>query len=197
MHKISREFYLMEDVVGQAKDLLGKALCHQLEEGLICGLITETEAYAGITDRASHAYGGRRTPRTEVMFRMGGIAYIYLCYGIHSLFNVVTAKEGIPHAVLIRGVIIQEGKEIVRERLSGRPYSSSMTDGPGKLSRAMGFHYKQSGEDLLNGSIWIEDRGLKVMDNEIVTGPRIGVGYAGPDASLPYRFLWDHKLRSG
>src|SRR5688572_7863163 len=102
--KLKRDFYTREDVVLVAKELLGKVLCTKWNGKTTSGIITETEAYEGITDRASHAYRGRRTERTEIMYSEGGTAYVYLCYGMHHLFNVVTNKKDIPHAVLIRAV---------------------------------------------------------------------------------------------
>ena len=102
--KIPLSFYQSDDVVFLARSLLGKSLLTFLDGKLTGGIITETEAYAGINDKASHAYGGRKTKRTEVMYREGGVCYVYLCYGIHYLFNVVTGKKDVPHAVLIRGI---------------------------------------------------------------------------------------------
>jgi DNA-3-methyladenine glycosylase len=185
--KIGREFYLREDVVQVAKDLLGKYIITRFNGLMRGGIICETEAYEGVTDRASHAFGGRRTGRTEVMFGEGGIAYVYLCYGIHSLFNIVTNKQDIPHAVLIRGIIPVTGQDLLqtwdREEVIPGVYCS----GPGKVSKLLGIHYSHTGTDLTGNEIWLEDRGL-VVTGEIIAGPRIGVEYAGEDALLPYRF---------
>lgn len=170
-----------------AKDLLGKYLFSNFDGGITAGIITETEAYEGVTDRASHAYGGRRTARTEVMYARGGVAYIYLCYGIHSLFNIVTNQEGIPHAVLIRGIEPVEGIEYMKKRLHKPALGKEPGTGPGKVSKLLGFHYSDTGTDLLGERIWLEDRGLYIGEN-IIKGPRIGVDYAGEDALLPYRF---------
>lgn len=170
-----------------ARALLGKVMVTNIEGVLTSGLISETEAYAGVTDRASHAYGRRHTIRTAPMYKSGGTAYIYLIYGIYSLFNVVTAPEGTPHAVLIRGLEPLEGTDTMMQRRSATNLKG-LCNGPGKLARAMGIHYSDSGLSLLGNRIWIEDRGFQVSDENIVTGPRIGVGYAGKDALLPYRF---------
>jgi DNA-3-methyladenine glycosylase len=193
--KLPRSFYERPDVIIIARELLGKFLCTE-EGGIItAGMICETEAYTGVTDRASHAYGGRRTERTEIMYAPGGTAYIYLCYGIHSLFNVVTNRKEIPHAVLIRGILPSEGIEIMQQRRGNKAVGKKMGTGPGKVSKLLGIHYSQTGADLTNGEankagfrIWIEDRGLKAVPGMIEQGPRIGVHYAGPDALLPYRF---------
>jgi DNA-3-methyladenine glycosylase len=199
MTLILRDFYTRSDVVGIARELLGKLLTTQFEGKRTSGIITETEAYAGITDRASHAYSGRRSERTEVMYREGGTAYVYLCYGVHSLFNVVTNAEGIPHAILIRGIIPIDGIEHMLERTGKKEISRNFSNGPGKLTRVLGIHYTHTGLDLTvkpvrksDPGIWIEDPGILVNENEILITPRIGVDYAGEDASLPYRFLF-HK----
>lgn len=192
---LPRSFYLEPDVVKIARDLLGKHLVTRFDGELTSGMITETEAYEGITDRASHAYGNRLTPRTSVMFREGGIAYVYLCYGIHSLFNIVTNQEGIPHAILIRGILPCDGIGTMIERAGKKEISSAIGIGPGKVSTLLGIHYSVSGLDLCRRpikktepGIWIEDRGVIVDSRKILATPRIGVDYAGEDALLPYRF---------
>ena len=185
--KLLREFYDRDNVVLIAKELLGKRLCTNINGIFTCGLITETEAYEGITDRASHAYGGRRTARTEVMYGQPGIAYVYLCYGMHYLFNVVTNKVDIPHAVLIRGILPVMGEQ---EMMRRRGNVKSIGNGPGKLTKAMGITLDFNGEDLLGDNIWIEDHQEKIDNSEIFSGTRIGVDYAGEDALLPYRFYF-------
>jgi DNA-3-methyladenine glycosylase len=195
MQLIPRSFYQREDVVLIARKLLGKLLFSQFEGRLTGGRITETEAYAGITDRASHAFGGRRTTRTEVMYAGGGTAYVYLCYGVHSLFNVVTNKKEVPDAVLIRAIQPVAGVETMLLR-SGKEYmDKSFGTGPGKVSKILGIHFSHSGIDLtekpgdssVNG-IWLEDDGTTIPAGQIITGPRVGVEYAGRDALRPYRF---------
>lgn len=191
--RLKRSFYERKDVVTVARELLGKELVTCIDGVLTSGIITETEAYAGTTDRASHAYGGRRTARTSIMFERGGTAYVYFCYGMHSLFNVVTNVEGIPHAVLVRGIRPIKGVEVMMARTGKPKVNGTFTNGPGKVAKALGIHFSHSGTDLISGNIWIEDIHCSPPACEIYTGPRIGVDYAGEDAKLPYRFLWEGK----
>jgi DNA-3-methyladenine glycosylase len=195
MKQLTRLFYRREDVVAVARDLLGKRLFTQIDGILTGGIITETEAYAGVTDRASHAYGNRRTTRTEVMFADGGTAYVYLCYGIHSLFNIVTNKTEIPHAVLIRAIRPETGLDAMLRRSGKKKVDPAFGIGPGKVAKILGIHYSHSGIDLTKKPdgdrgtfIWLEYTGLTINPGSIITGPRIGVDYAGADARLPYRF---------
>lgn len=187
--KLEKDFYIRTDVVKISMDLLGKVLFTKIGGVVTAGIITETEAYAGVTDKASHAYGGRRTGRTEVMYSEGGTAYVYLCYGVHHLFNVVTNKKDIPHAVLIRSVKPFEGikKIMQRRQLSGEQLEKAC-NGPGKVSQALGIKICHTGESLSGNKIWIEERGIKIPESYIIKSPRIGVDYAGTDALLPYRF---------
>ncbi len=192
---VPRSFYQREDVVIIAQELLWKMLFSQFDGVLTAGIIVETEAYAGVTDRASHAFGNRRTPRTEVMYAEGGAAYVYLCYGVHSLFNVVTNEKDVPDAVLIRAIKPVIGIDTMLRR-SGKSFmDKTFGTGPGKLSKILGIHFSHSGMDLtkqpsgLNGQgIWLEDEGRTVLPENIITGTRIGVKYAGRDALRPYRF---------
>jgi len=196
---LPRSFYLRPDVVQIARDLLGKHLVTRMDGVITSGIICETEAYAGVTDKASHAYGGRRTARTEVMFARGGAAYVYLCYGMHSLFNVVTNEKDIPHAVLIRGIMPADGLETMLQRSGKITITKDSGIGPGKVSKILGIRYSHSGMDLTNrintdrSAIWIEERedGFSFSQAEIKTGQRIGIDYAGEDALLPYRFWMD------
>jgi DNA-3-methyladenine glycosylase len=144
MAKLKRSFYTRDNVVAVARELLGKFLITRIDGVLTSGMITETEAYGGISDRASHAYNGRRTNRTEIMFAEGGTAYVYLCYGIHHLFNVVTHKKDTPHAILIRAIEPVEGIDIMVERRKKERLDFSLTSGPGALSQALGIHVKNS-----------------------------------------------------
>lgn len=186
--RLSSDYYLQPDIVQIAQDLLGKVLCTNLN-GLYCaGLITETEAYAGINDKASHAYGNKRTDRTRVMFEKGGVAYVYLCYGIHHLFNVVTNSKGIPHAALIRAIEPLEGIEIMLDRRNKKALNDAIASGPGSMSKAMGITTQLSGISLLGRQIWIEDRGIKIDGDSTIASPRVGVSYAEEDALLHYRF---------
>lgn len=181
-------FYTGTDVLKIARQLIGKVLVTNMDGVITAGMITETEAYAGITDKASHAYGGRRTTRTEVMYARGGVAYVYLCYGIHHLFNVVTNIQDVPHAVLVRAMAPIEGIETMLERRKKSRLNSTLTAGPGSLSSALGINKKHTGTSLVGDSIFIEDRGIKISAKDIVATTRIGVDYAGEDALLPYRF---------
>jgi DNA-3-methyladenine glycosylase len=186
--KLSRDFYLQEDVIKISKELLGKYLFTRMDGKTTAGIITETEAYAGISDKASHAYGGKRTPRTETMYAKGGTAYVYLCYGIHHLFNVVTNQSGIPHAVLIRAIIPAIGIETILSRRKKNKLSPALCSGPGTLSEALAIRKSHSGVDLTGKTIWLEDRNVIVNPSDIVCSPRVGVDYAEEDAHLPYRF---------
>lgn len=182
---LPRAFYMRPSVIVVARELLGKVLVSELGGMRTSGIITETEAYAGVDDRASHAFGGRRTARTEVMYAQGGTSYVYLCYGMHHLFNVVTHQRDVPHAVLIRAIEPLEGIELMQHRRKGR---ALRTDGPAVLSQALSISTAHTNLDLVDGPIRIEDRGYKPKPGCIITGPRIGVDYAGDDVLLPYRF---------
>lgn len=187
--KLPRSFYTRKDVVEVARDLLGKKLVSKAGGVRTSGIITETEAYAGATDRACHAYGGRRTQRTEVMYHKGGTAYVYLCYGIHHLFNVVTNQKEHPDAVLIRALLPLEGIERIRERRGHEKPEKKLTEGPGTLTQALNIKTREhTGTDLLGKRIWIEDTGIEPDPDAVHTGPRVGIDYAGGDALLPYRF---------
>ncbi len=184
-------FYTRSDVVQIARELLGKVLVTELDGRRTSGIITETEAYRAPDDRASHAYNNRRTARTEVMFAEGGHAYVYLCYGIHHLFNVVTATQNTAHAVLIRALEPLEGVEWMLERRKMKnPNHSALTTGPGALAQALGLTTRWTGQNMLlpDSPVWIEDRGIEVAPSFIVAGKRIGVDYAGECAEWPWRF---------
>lgn len=185
---LPESFYTREDVQQVAKELLGKVLVTNIDGNYTAGMIVETEAYAGVNDKASHAYGGRRTSRTEQMYRRGGTAYVYLCYGIHHLFNVVTNKQDIPHAVLVRGLEPIDGIDKMLKRRGMHNLKSNISAGPGTLSQALGITTGLSGTTLLNKTIYIEDRGIIVRPNDIVAGTRVGVAYAEEDAYLLYRY---------
>jgi DNA-3-methyladenine glycosylase len=191
--KLSAEFYKDKDVVKLSKQLLGKVLCSFIDKQYTSGIITETEAYEGIIDKASHAYNNRRTARTEIMFGEGGKSYVYLCYGIHHLFNVVTNEEDHPHAVLVRAIEPLDGIDIILQRRKKASPSKDLTVGPGKVSEALGIKTKHTGLELTGDVIWIEDRGIKVNEKDITAGPRVGVDYAGDHALWPYRFIYNRQ----
>jgi DNA-3-methyladenine glycosylase len=159
-------------------------------------MIVEAEAYNGVIDKASHAYGGKRTKRNEVMYAEGGFTYVYLCYGIHHLFNVVTNYKDTPHAILIRAIIPKDGIDTILERRSQQTITKKISDGPGTLSTALGIKTSHSGISLSDDLIWIEDRGIDFKKKDIVKSPRIGVDYAGEDAKLPYRYRLKEEIIS-
>ena len=187
--KLDYSFYERASVVQIARELLGKILVTTFSGQLTSGRIVETEAYNGIADRASHAYGGRRTKRTEVMYGKAGTAYVYLVYGIHHLFNVVTNNKDIPHAVLIRALEPLEGIPLMLRRTGKTRLDLTLTKGPGNAARALGLLTTHTGASLLGEEIFIGDDGYRLRRAQIGISPRIGVDYAAQDAGLPYRFF--------
>lgn len=187
MAKLSNAFYERADVVKIAQELLGKLLVTEIGGLRTSGRIVETEAYAGKTDRASHAWNDRRTRRTETIYSHGGVAYVYLCYGIHHLFNVVTNQREVPHAVLVRGLEPVDGIDTMLWRCGKQKLDATLTAGPGSLSRALGITTALTGESLSGDVLWIEDA-PRIPKTQIVAGTRVGVAYALDDAYLPYRF---------
>ncbi len=196
--KLDLSFYRREDVLQISRELLGKILySYHPKDGITSGMIVETEAYAGPIDRASHAYDNRRTNRTEVMYKPGGVAYVYLCYGIHSLFNVITGYKDVPHAVLIRALEPVDGLDIMLRRRNMKKIEPRVSAGPGMLTKAMGITTSDDGVPLNGRRIWIEDNGKTIDDDDIIASPRVGVDYAGEDAKLPFRFrITDTKWTS-
>ncbi len=192
---VSLDFFERKDVVRIARELIGKYIITEFGNRITGGIITETEAYAGTVDRASHAYGGRRSNRTEVLYRRAGTIYVYLCYGVHSLFNIVTNIEGVPHAILIRSIFPVTGNDVIRRRRNKSISipESALCIGPGNVSQGLGISLKQNGTIIGHSAIRIEDRGLVFKEDLIRSSPRIGVEYAGKDAALPYRFYMNHK----
>jgi DNA-3-methyladenine glycosylase len=186
--KLPRTFYTDADVVAVARQLLGTTLVVPAGDGRrVSGMIVETEAYRGPEDRASHAFGGRRTARTETMYLIGGSAYVYFVYGMHFQFNVVTHQADIPHAVLVRALQPLEGLGLMRERRPGCA-DLNLTSGPGKLCRALGIDRSYDRADLLGERVWIEAPNRPIAPGAIASGPRIGVDYAGEWAARPWRF---------
>lgn len=181
-------FYERSNVVKIARELLGKALYTRVEGVTSGGIIVETEAYSW-KERGCHAFGGKMTPRNEVMFRAGGHAYVYLCYGIHNLFNVVINGEGLADGVLIRAIEPLQGIDAMKERRGKVKDPFQLTSGPGKLTKALGIDRSFNGKFLLNSEVWIEDVGEKLGSKHIVVSKRIGIDYAGKDAKLPWRFV--------
>jgi len=187
-HRLEREFYTRPNVLTVARDLLGRLLVVPDTDGTrVSGIIVETEAYRGPADRASHAYGGRRTKRTETMYQRGGTAYVYFVYGMYHQFNVVTNLRDAPHAVLIRALEPLEGIERMRPRRRGRS-DRDLTNGPGRLCMALGIDRRHDGADLLADRIWIEQGRGQVRASAIASGPRVGIDYAGTWVEKPWRF---------
>lgn len=179
---------MRDDVVQISRDLLGKYLYTKINGVVTGGMITETEAYRAPLDRASHAYNLRRTARTETMFMHGGTSYVYLCYGIHSLFNVVTNYKDIPHAVLIRSIEPTDGINVQLERRKLKKVEPRLSSGPGALAQALDITRKQNALSLDSDEIWIENNDVLIDPGNITATTRIGVDYAGEDAKLPWRF---------
>lgn len=188
MKKLMKAFYERDDILQIAKELLGKILVTKWKGTFTSGRIVEVEAYMGITDKASHAFGGRRTNRNEIMYADGGVAYVYLCYGIHHLFNVVTNSKKIPHAILVRALEPIKGIDEMLHRVGKDRLDNSLTRGPGNLSKALGLFTFHSGQSLLSKDLFISSDDFVYNKNEIIASPRIGVDFAGKDALLPYRF---------
>jgi len=187
--KLPLSYYQNQDVIFLAQNLLGKVLFTQIGDQVTAGIIVETEAYFGALDKASHAYGGRRTDRTETLYHEGGVSYVYLCYGIHHLFNIVSSVRDEPHAVLVRAVEPLVGKEIMEQRRNMPFTKAAISSGPGSAAKALGIDRTFNKKDLTGEEIWIEDHGIRYSPDDIVASPRVGVAYAQEDALLPWRFF--------
>lgn len=186
--KLPRNFYTRPDVLAVARDLLGTVLVVSTGRGgRVAGLIVETEAYRGPEDRASHAWNGRRTRRTETMYAVGGTAYVYFVYGMYYQFNVVTGVPDVPHAVLIRALQPLEGLPLMRRRRGGAA-DARLTSGPGVLCLAMGIDRSFDRADLLGERVWLEEGPAPVARAAVARGPRVGIDYAGAWAARPWRF---------
>ncbi len=191
-------WYLNDNVAEVAKQLLGKILCTLIDGELTKGMIVETEAYSGYNDKACHANNQKKTGRNQIMFGAGGHAYVYLCYGIHHLFNIVTNKKGRADAVLIRAVEPSEGVDTMKKRRNMTSIEKRLTAGPGVLSCALGIQTIHYGTAMNSDTIWIEE-GALIHEDKIVASVRIGVEYAEEDALKPWRFYikengWVSKL---
>ena len=188
--RLAEAFYQQDDVVSIAQELLGKYLITNFNGQKTVGRIVETEAYRGPEDKAAHSYNNRYTDRTKVMFEAGGVAYVYLIYGIHHLFNVITGAAGSPHGVLIRGLEPIENIDLMLARRNFTTLKPQLTAGPGVLSKAMGINKIHTGLSLIapDSSIWIEDRASLILPEQIIASPRVGVAYAEEHARLPWRF---------
>ncbi len=192
MKKLERDFF-NRDALTVAQELLGKILIRKIDGEIISVKIVETEAYMGIIDKAAHSYDGKRTPRIEVMYGQAGHAYVFMIYGIHYCFNVVTQQIGIPQAVLIRAVEPMEGMEIIAENRFQKNYCKltkkqiiGLTNGPGKLCKALQIDKKINGEDLCGNSIYIAE-GLS-EEFIITASKRVGIDYAEEAKDFLWRF---------
>ncbi|HEY8658216.1 MAG TPA: DNA-3-methyladenine glycosylase [Hanamia sp.] len=198
MKKVPLSFYSRKDVVKIAKELLGKIIITNFDGCITSGRIVETEAYVGITDKASHSFGGRRTPRNEHMYSSPGIAYVYICYGMHQMFNIVTNDKEIPDAILIRAVEPLQGINIMLQRTGKKTLDKKLTRGPGNVGKALGIFKHHSGLPLLDKEIYLLDDNQIIPEDAIGISKRIGVESAGKDSLLPYRFyLKNNKYVSG
>ena len=192
LQKLSRSFY-GRDSVTVARELLGKVLVHKTGGQELRAIIVETEAYGGIPDKAAHSYGGKKTPRTKIMFGDPGFSYVYLIYGIYNCFNIVVAKEGDPQAVLIRALEPLEGLETMAINRYNKDYKKlsqkqiyGLTNGPGKLCMAMNIDKSLNGEDLSQDTLYLEAG--KEEEQKIVRAKRIGIDYAQEAKDYPWRF---------
>lgn len=191
--KLPATFFEQKNVVKIARELLGKGLFTKIDGVVTGGKIVETEAYSW-KERGCHAFEGRKTSRNEIMFSDGGYAYVYLCYGMHNLFNVVTNTKGTAEAVLIRAVEPVAGVEEMKARRGELKNPYHITSGPGKLTKALGIDRTFNGKYLRDTEVWIEDLGIIVKNKDILASKRIGIDYAGEDAKLPWRFtIKDNK----
>jgi len=195
--KLPLSFYQGTDVNAIAQQLLGKLLSTYIDGKLTSGIIVETEAYGGVTDKASHAYNGRFTNRTQIMYAAAGHVYVYQIYGIHFLLNIVTAPEMTPHAVLIRAIEPTIGIDIMMERRGMTDFKNTITKGPGAMAKALGIDMSLNKKDINGDEIWVSNNGIVVNADDIVACPRIGVDYAAEDALLPWRYyIKDNKFVS-
>lgn len=182
--KVGREFYA-RPVLQVARAMVGKVLVSRTSEGETRGRIVEVEAYRGPEDRAAHSYGGRRTPRTDVMFGAAGHAYVFLLYGLHWHLNAVTGFEGQPEAVLVRAVEPIAGLSLMSARRGVAADRPELTNGPGKLCAAFGIAARHYGIDLTGSELFL----LEAPKVRVARSPRIGVDYAGAWAARPWRFF--------
>lgn len=193
MAQIPLSYYQNDDVVFLAQDLLGKLLVTQIDNKLTAGIITETEAYRGLDDKAAHSYNNKRTARTEIIYARGGVSYVYLCYGIHKLFNIVIGAENVANAILIRAIEPIKGIEHMLERRNKTKLNKSLSSGPGTMSQALGITMGHNAQSLNGPNIWLEHF-KEIAKEDVISTIRIGVDYANEDALLPWRFYIKNNL---
>lgn len=181
---LSRSFYDRE-VLDIAPELIGMILVHRSAEGTTAGRVVECEAYRGPEDLAAHSAGGKRTRRTEAMFGPPGRTYMFLLYGVNWAFNVVVAAEGLPHAILIRALEPIHGLDLMSKRRGVEPHRTALTNGPGKLTSAMGLDASHYGEDLCGSRLFLAPG----VSRTVGVSPRINIDYAGEHALLPWRYF--------
>lgn len=186
--KLPESFYQNDDVVSLSQKLLGKYLFTRVDGELTGGIIVETEAYRGPEDVGSHAYNHRRTSRNDIMYSKGGVVYMYICYGIHDMLNIVTGREGESHAILIRALEPTDGLEVMRKRRGFDNDDKRLCKGPGALAKALGLKKVHNGTSLQGDSIWIESRGYEPDTEDVIARPRIGLNIEEPYKSIPWRF---------
>jgi len=189
LNKLLIDFYDRKNVVQIAKELIGKIVITNFNGLRTSGRIVETEAYTGLNDKASHAYNGKRTVRNEHMYAQPGTSYVYICYGIHQMFNVVTNERDIPDAVLIRALEPLEGIDVMLERSGKERLDHTLTRGPGNVAKALGMNKSHSGVSLTGDEMFIASDEMLIVEDSIGVSKRIGVDYAEEDASLLYRFF--------
>jgi len=185
---IPLSYYQTDETLLLSRNLLGKYIFTNIDNQITGGMIVETEAYCAPDDKASHAHKLKRTPRNEVMYHIGGSVYVYLCYGLYSLLNIVTNQINTPHAILIRAIEPIVGVETMVKRRGKTRVERSLTAGPGVLSIALGVSKELNGLLLTGPQIWLEDREKKIPDDLILASPRVGIDYAQEYAELPWRF---------
>jgi DNA-3-methyladenine glycosylase len=193
---VPTSFFSHWDTLSVAQQLIGKEIVTRID-GVICSaIISETEAYLAPEDKASHAYNNRKTKRTQVFYENGGFAYVYLCYGIHKLFNVITGPLNIPNAVLIRGGVAKMGVDQINERLQKPLSSQSVLKGSGVFSKAMGIDLYHTGLSVsdLNSPILILKENIRIEHHQILTSSRIGIDYSGEWAAKQWRFYIEPSL---
>ena len=188
MEKLSLSFYQRNDVVTIAKELIGKVVVTNIDGKITSGRIVEIEAYVAHTDKASHSYNGKRTVRNEAMYAAAGTVYVYICYGMHNMLNIVTNDKDIPDAILIRALEPINGIEIMLARTNKKVLDNTLTKGPGNVAKAMGISKYFSGKSLEDEINIFKDE-KAYQKNEIGISKRIGIDSAGSDALLPYRFF--------
>lgn len=188
INKLPLSFYQRDDVVLIARELIGKDIYSNIGGQLCAGTIIETEAYCGPSDRGSHAFDNRRTPRNDMMFQAGGLVYMYICYGIHNMLNIVSGTEGLSRAILIRALQPHTGIDAMRERRSIFNKDQRLCQGPGALAQAMGLNKVHNGADLQKDVIWIMDAGTRYSEADIMASARVGMNFEGPYKTIPWRF---------